>query len=301
MKHIDIVIIGAGPAGLTAALYLARANKKVIVLDKSAPGGKLLTIPFVNNYPGVPSSSGLTLAQSFLASVNAFHVPFEYGSVSFVRKENGLFFVETDADSYLAKAVIVATGLTNVPAIPGEKEFIHKGVSYCATCDGRFFKDRPMAVVGENEHALSEAIYLSSLANIVYLFFDKEVTESSPYFEALKNPKIKIIKGAKSLKIHGENHVDSLEYVLNGDNNTIEISAIFPLSKEKSAISFLSPLEVKTNKGFITTDEGMESSVKGVFAIGDIREKKLRQIVTAASDGAIASSSVISYLSSYGK
>lgn len=301
MKQIDVVIIGAGPAGLTAALYLARANQKLIVLDKSAPGGKLLTIPFVNNYPGVPASNGLTLAQSFLESANAFHVPFEYGSVFLVRKENGLFLIETDADSYLAKAVIVATGLTNVPTIPHEKEFIHKGVSYCATCDGRFFKDHPMAVVGEEEHALSEAVYLSSLASVVYLFYDKEIDESSPYFEILKNPKIKIIKGAKSLNIHGENRLDSLEYVLNGDKNTIEISAIFPLSKEKSAISFLSPLDIKTSKGFIITDEGMESSESGVFAIGDIREKKLRQIVTAASDGAIASSSVISYLSHYGK
>ena len=301
MKQIDTVIIGAAPAGLTAALYLSRANKKVIVLDKSAPGGKLLTIPFVNNYPGVPATSGLALAQSFLASVNTFHVSIEYGSVSLVRKENDLFLVETDADSYLAKAVIVATGLTNVPSIPGEREFIHKGVSYCATCDGRFFLNRPMAVVGEDEHALIEAAYLSSLASVVYLFFDKAISESSPYYGVVKNPKIKMIKGAKSLKIHGENHVDSLEYVLDGDKNTIEISAIFPLSKEKSAISFLSPLEVKTNHGFIVTDEGMSSSEEGLFAIGDIREKKLRQIVTAASDGAIASSSVISYLSHYGK
>lgn len=301
MKNIDIVIIGAGPAGLSAALYLARANKKVLVLEKSAPGGKLLTIPSINNYPGVVSSSGASLAQSFLESANQFNVPIEYGSVSLIKKENDLFSIETDMDTYLSKAVIIATGLVNVPYLSGEKEFIHKGVSYCATCDGNFFKNRPMAVVGDNDRAIIEAVYLSSLANIVYLFFDKDIKGFPSFPQISSHKNIQLIQGATSLRIGGSTHVDSLEFSLNGKTRKIDISAIFPLANEKSAISFLSPLNVNLTKGFIETDEGMRSNVSGLFAIGDIRAKSVRQVVTAASDGAIVSSSVISYLSQYGK
>ncbi len=302
MKNIDVVIIGAGPAGLSAAIYLARASKDVLVLDKDAPGGKLLTIPLIANYPGQEDIKGPDLAMVFLNKAMKFGAKYEYGSISLIQKENGKFVITTDIEKIEAKVVIVATGLSNVPSIKGEKEFLHRGVSYCATCDGRFFVNKPMAVIGDSEQAEVEADYLSSLASDVYFFRNSEISLESPYYSSLlKKKNIHFIYNAKIKEIKGDNAVNSLEYVLDNEIKVLEVNAVFPLDGEKSASSFLSTLPLEMNKGFIKTNEDMETNVEGLYAIGDIREKKLRQVVTASSDGAIASSSVIRYLNNYGK
>lgn len=302
MRASDVMIIGAGPAGLTSALYLGRANRNVLLLEKDAPGGKLLTIPKMNNYPGTPFHNGLELAKSFVEGASHFGVNAQYGAVNLVTKEGNVFHVSTEEETFEAKAVIIATGLTNVPSIEGEKEFLHKGVSYCATCDGRFFKGRPMAVIGDHEKAYAEAVYLSSLSNEVYLFISHELPKDSAYAASLlQNPNVKMIVGASMKRIEGDNKVKALVYSLEGKEMTLPVSAVFPLLGEKAASRFLSSLPVKMNHDFIVTDEEMNSNIPGLFAIGDIRDKKLRQVVTAASDGAIASASVISYLNHYGK
>lgn len=301
MKEFDVVIIGAGPAGLSAALYLARANKKVIVLDSGAPGGKLLTLPTIENYPGAKETSGMELAQDFYKSASRFGALIDYGAVQLVRKENSVFLVKSDIEEYKAKAVIVATGLSNVPSLAGEKEFLHRGVSYCATCDGRFYLNKPMAVIGDSEQAEAEASYLSDLASKLYFFRSKEISEESPYFDGLtKKENVMLMIGDKAIAIEGQDKVNDLLYEKEGKEERIEVNAVFPLLGEKSVTSFLSELDVSLEKGFILTDEEMRTNVPGLFAIGDIRKKTLRQVVTAASDGAIASSSVIRYLKEYG-
>ncbi len=299
MRVFDVIIIGAGPAGLTAALYLGRANRSVLLLDKDAPGGKLLTIPKIDNYPGFPSTNGFELAKNFVEGASRYGIQAQYGAVNLLTKENDLFHVSTEEETFAAKCVIVATGLTNVPTIKGEKEFLHKGVSYCATCDGRFFHGLPMAVIGDSDKAYAEAAYLSSLSDEVYLFLSSRFRKDSPELSSHSN--VKMIAGASIERIEGKTKVEALVYTLNGKEISLPISAVFPLQGEKAASRFLSSLPIKTDHDFIVTDEGMNSGVKGLFAIGDIRAKKLRQVVTSASDGAIASASAISYLNHYGK
>ncbi len=302
MRAFDVIIIGAGPAGLTSALYLGRANRNVLLLEKDAPGGKLLTIPTINNYPGTPFHSGLELAKSFVEGASHFGVNAQYGVTNLVTKEGNVFHVSTEEETFEAKAVIIATGLTNVPSIEGEKKFLHKGVSYCATCDGRFFKGKPVAVIGDHEKAYVEAAYLSSLSDDVYLFVSHELPKDSVHASPLfQKPSVKIIIGASIKRIEGDDKVKALVYALDNKEITLPISAVFPLLGEKAASRFLSSLPIKMNHDFIVTDEEMHSNIPGLFAIGDIRDKKLRQVVTAASDGAIASAAVISYLNHYGK
>lgn len=298
MKQIDIVIIGAGPAGISAALYLKRAGASFVWLEKGAPGGKLINIHEVGNYPGIPNANGFDLAMSLLKSTESVNASVTYGEVKSVRKENGLFIVSTENETYEAKAVIVATGFSNVPSIKGEKEHLNKGVSYCATCDGPLYRQKHVALYGRGDIVLEEAIYLEALASKVTIFTpDAEYQGNELMKEILsKKEKVEFVYNSKITEILGEAALTSIKYEENEEAKEMEISALFPLFGEKSASSFLSPLGVETNKGFVKVDNNMASSVEGLFAAGDIVDKSLRQVVTAASDGAIAATSVLSFL-----
>jgi thioredoxin reductase (NADPH) len=298
MEKYDVAIIGAGPAGLSAALYLCRANKKVLLLEKSAPGGKLLTLPHLDNYPGVPPTSGMALANSFVESATSSGAKVEYGNVNSVSHDPFGFLVSSDVSSYETRTVIVATGLSFIPSISGEKEFLSKGVSYCATCDGRFFKNKVMAVVGNGDRTLEEAIYLAPLASELHFFCDEQLKGSERYLSALNEMKNVVIhENSKVTKIKGDAKVNGIDYLEDGVSSSLDLSAVFPLSGAKSAASFLSPLKIELTHGFIKTDDSLAvPSCSGLFAIGDIIVKKLRQVVTAASDGANVSQSVINYL-----
>lgn len=293
MQNVDVLIIGAGPAGLSAALYLKRAGVSFALIDKSAPGGKLLNIAEIANYPGVMPTSGFELANALVNSVTSLGVEIGYGDVSSITKVDNKFITTTDYENYESFAVIVGTGLSNVPTIKGEKTYYGKGVSYCATCDGALYKGKDVAVVGHEEKALEEAQYLSNLVNKVYLIIDDQEMHASPaMFESLKSKENVEVLFGNVLEIKGDASVTS---IITNDKELM-VSAIFPLSGEKSASSFLAPLGLKTKNGFIHVDENMMSEVPGVFAIGDVQDKKLRQVVTACSDGAIASASVSSYI-----
>ncbi|MCQ2772636.1 MAG: FAD-dependent oxidoreductase [Bacilli bacterium] len=293
MQNVDVLIIGAGPAGLSAALYLKRAGVSFALIDKSAPGGKLLNIAEIANYPGVMPTSGFELANALVNSVTSLGVEIGYGDVSSITKVDNKFITTTDYENYESIAVIVGTGLSNVPTIKGEKTYYGKGVSYCATCDGALYKGKDVAVVGHEEKALEEAQYLSNLVNKVYLIIDDEEMHASPImFESLKSKENVEVLFGNVLEIKGDTSVTS---IITNDKELM-VSAIFPLSGEKSASSFLAPLGLKTKNGFIHVDENMMSEVPGIFAIGDVQDKKLRQVVTACSDGAIASASVSSYI-----
>lgn len=299
MEKFEVGIIGAGPAGLSAALYLARAGRHIIIVDKGAPGGKLLTLNEIANYPGVPSTSGFALATSFVRSASDAGVEVTYDNIMSVRRSSSSSFIVTgDALEFECDALIVGTGLSFVPTIPGEKEFLGHGVSYCATCDGRLYKGKAMGVYGVGERALEEALYLAPLASELHYFVPDEFLTESPYASSLRSMKNVIIhKNSKVTRISGTKKVEMVEYKENNEDKKVALSALFPLFGEKSASSFLSPLSLSLNRGFIPVENDMSvSSCPGLFGIGDIIVKDLRQVVTAASDGAISSNSVLKYL-----
>ncbi len=294
MTNIDVLIIGAGPAGLSTALYLKRAGIPFVIIDKYAPGGKLLNIAEISNYPGFPMVTGYELANALVKSVTDLGVTIDYGDVSEVKKADNKFIVTTDFETYEALAVVVGTGLSNVPTIKGEKAFYGKGVSYCATCDGALFKGKDIVVIGHNEKAMEESLYLANLVNKVYLLVDDaEVTGSKTMLSALSNKaNVEISYNVVVKEIKGDVTVTSISL----EDRDIACSAVFPLSGERSASAFLAPLGLKTKNGFIPTDSSMMSEVPGLFAIGDVVDKRLRQVVTACSDGAIASTGISTYV-----
>ena len=294
----DCLIIGAGIAGITASIYLKRSNKNALLLDKGAPGGKLNSIHRIDNYPGLSKIAGPDLAMALWNQASELGVEYAYGSVLEVRKQDDLFFVKTDVCEYQSKTIIVATGVENKKlGIPGEDIYLGKGVSYCATCDGNFFKGKDVALVGNADHAVEDAIYLSDLVSHLYFLYPEEVTATPSHIEELKaRDNVTWIPIVKAKRIEGENLVSSFVYEDESGEHSLSVSAVFPLYGEKSSSAFLSPLGLANNKGFLITDANMECSVPGVYAAGDIVDKKLRQLVNAAGEGAIAATSAISYL-----
>lgn len=295
MKKVQVVIIGAGAAGLSCALYLKRAAADFVLLEKGAPGGKLLTIAEIGNYPGLPQLSGVEVAMALLDSASRVGVEVTPGNVISVRKNGAGFSVLCEEETYETSAVVVATGLANIPTIKGEKEFFGKGVSYCATCDGPLYRKKVAALYGSGDRSLEEASYLAALVSDLYVITPDALYQGSPSLLTPLEEKANVhfLLASKVSEIKGDGHVQSI--VINGQDE-LPVSVIFPLFGEKSASAFLSSLSLEMDKGFIAVDENMMSSLPGIFAAGDIVKKKLRQVVTAASDGAIASSGVVSYL-----
>ena len=293
MLKVDVTIIGAGPAGLTAATYLARSSKSFVLIDKDAPGGRLNTLPEIENYPGFKSVSGMELANAFIDSASALGVETTYGNVMSVYKENDRFVTKTDMESYESLAVIVATGITFAPTIKGEKEFLGKGVSYCATCDGRFFKGKNMAVCGNGDEAIQEALYLAPLSSKLFFICPNKIKGNDKLVSALRHlSNVEILEDSSLKEISGESKVSSILV----NDKIIDVEAVFPLNGPKSASGFLSNLGLELNKGFIKTNSEQETSVPGLYAAGDILDKKLRQVVTAAGEGALAATSAIKYI-----
>lgn len=300
MKEVDVVIIGSGIAGISAAIYLKRSSLSFVLLDKSMPGGKLNIIHRIDNYPGYPSISGLELSKSLLEQCKQLGIEFSYGEVNKVEKVDSNFLTRTDIDSYLSKVVIVASGLSEAKLnIPGEKQYFGKGVSYCATCDGPFFKNKDVAIYGYKDFAFEDAIYLSSLVNRLYFILPKSPLATETHLNEVKKAKNIIIFDGYSLKeIKGDNKVNSIVINKDNENKELEVSAIFPLFEQISSSSFLSPLSIKMSNGFIDADKDGKTNVDGVYAVGDIVNKKLRQLINAASEGALAAISSINYVRS---
>ncbi|MCI7213476.1 MAG: FAD-dependent oxidoreductase [Bacillales bacterium] len=300
MKEVDVVIIGSGIAGISAAIYLKRSSLSFVLLDKSMPGGKLNIIHRIDNYPGYPSISGLELSKSLLEQCKQLGIEFSYGEVNKVEKVDSNFLTRTDVDSYLSKVVIVASGLSEAKLnIPGEKQYFGKGVSYCATCDGPFFKNKDVAIYGYKDFAFEDAIYLSSLVNRLYFILPKSPLATETHLNEVKKAKnITIFDGYSLKEIKGDNKVNSIVINKDNENKELEVSAIFPLFEQISSSSFLSPLSIKMSNGFIDADKDGKTNVDGVYAVGDIVNKKLRQLINAASEGALAAISSINYVRS---
>ena len=301
-KQIDVAIIGGGIAGITAGLYVKRSNLSVIAIDRNVFGGKLAKLGDIYNYPGFEAISGPELAYKLMEQAEKNGIELEYGNVLNVTKQdNGLFLVQTEEHFIEAKVVIIATGtIEKQLGIPGEKQFLNRGVSYCATCDGPLYRNKEVAVVGYLDTALDEAIYLSGIAKKVYLISKVrlEDIESSKLPNAIKRPNIDILAFSDVLSIKGTDHVESI-LVSNLETNNeqeIKVSAVFPYIGQKSLTEFLANLKVETRNGYLVVSKDMETNVPGLLAAGDTIDKKLRQLVTAAGDGCIAAATAIRYI-----
>lgn len=303
-KQIDVLVIGAGIAGITAGIYLKRSSLNAVVLDKGAPGGKLNNIHRIDNYPGTPTIAGPDLAVALVNQAMELGVNLDYGNVFEVTlTPEGLFKTRTDNGDYLSTCLIIATGSSPKKlGVPGEKEFLGHGVSYCATCDGNFFKGKDVAVYGYLDHAVEDALYLAGVVNKVYFLAPKEISSTEAHLNALRSlDNVEEIPFANVTGIYGEDKVNSISYKQGEEEKRLDVDAIFPLADEKSSTEFLASLNVESNKGFLVANANMETSVPGLYACGDIVDKKLRQLVNAAGEAAVAATNAINRVRTFKK
>ena len=298
----ELIIIGAGPAGLSAAIYALRAGVEVTLLDGSAPGGKLNLTAEIENWPGTKTIAGPELAYQMYEHATNLGAVVEYGQVTKIEDLGDVKVVHTDDQKFEAKAVLIASGtVERKMGLEKEEELTGRGVSYCAVCDGPFYKGKSVAVIGGGNSALEEANYLTKFADQVNLIVRRDVFRADKVVQdkILKNEKIKIHFLKKPLEIQAvENKVTGLKLI---DSNTkvesvLEVSGIFPYLGLDPITDFAGDLGITTDFGYIKTNEHMETAVKGIYAAGDVREKVLRQVVTASNDGAIAGQAISEYL-----
>lgn len=297
MENTKIVIIGAGIAGLTAAIYLKRANVDFVILESKSVGGKLNMIHELENYPGLDHGTGQGLLNLLKKQTADLGIVIIHGSVQTILKDPVGFKVISDSFAYLAKAVIVASGISpKSNFIENEKKYIGRGVSYCATCDGNFFKGQNVAIYGNNDVAIEDALYLSNIVKKVYLICKEDSLNGDEELLKQVNQKVNIEVITKAIikDIIGDDFGVTGINLLNG--KSLNIDGIFPLVGDKTSADMLNNLKPTMNNGFIVTNENMETDVEGLFAIGDIRQKQLRQLVTSASDGAIAATLAIKFV-----
>lgn len=302
MEKRELVIIGAGPAGLTAAIYGKRSGLDVLVLEKSAPGGQINVTDEIENWTGTIHTSGPELAESFRKHAEHFRAEFRESVVEGIELGDGKKIVKTDSGEIEAEAVIVATGASFRKAgVKGEEEFTGRGVSYCAVCDGAFFEDETVAVIGGGNTAVEEAVYLTRFASKVYIIHrrdsfraDRTATE-----RALTNEKIEVIWNSVLEEIAGDEMVEKilLQNVKTGEKSELPVAGVFVFVGMEPNTGFMKDLVETARGGWIKTNDRMETSVEGVFAAGDVRDKFLRQVVTAAGDGATAAMAAYGYIS----
>jgi len=292
----DVIIIGAGPAGLTAALYLGRANLKTLILESTGIGGQLNYSYEVDNYPGF-FGKGVELAEKMREQAMKFSSVFSSEKVlSIGVLDDGTKFVKTRKNEYRAKSVIIATGASPRPLdVEGEKEFVGRGVSYCATCDGAFFKDKNVAVVGGGNTAFQDALYLSKFCHSVFLIHRRGTFRASAFLvDKVKNSKILVRTNEVVEKIEGKDMVTSvvLKNSLTEKSTVLDTSALFIAVGRIPNSDLTKGLLNLDENGYIITDEHMRTNIDGIYAVGDIRKTPLRQIITAAADGAVAADDI---------
>lgn len=304
MEKYEIAILGAGPAGLTAAIYATRSLRRVAVIEKGLPGGQIATTDMIENYPGFPDGiSGPELMQKFEEQARKFGAEFlTLFSVKEIRVEgNEKIVVSDDGREISSLAVIVATGQNPRKLnVPGEAEFTGRGVSYCATCDGAFFRNKKVAVVGGGNSAIQEAIYLTRFAEKVTVIHRRDRLRADRILQerAFKNEKIEFFWDSVVERIVGDKVVKGavLRNVKTGEFKEVEFDGIFIYIGYEPNTGFLKGLVDLDENGYILTDEKLETSVKGIFACGDARKNTLKQVSVAVGEGAVAAVSAEHYL-----
>ena len=299
----DLIIIGAGAAGLTAAQYGARANRNTLLLEELAAGGQCLVIDNLENYPGFPEPlPGIELSQKFEEQARNFCAEILISSVQSVAKKGNLFTVDTDNGPLTTPTVIVATGAKHKKlGIPGEEELSGRGVSYCATCDGPFFKGKRMLVAGGGDAACDEAMFLSKLTDQVIMVHRRDRFRAQPALaeRTLKNPSIEVRWNTEAKVIKGDGRVQEVVLLRNDKNETYQekVEAVFVFVGSIPQTQVVKELEVELDEaGYIVTNQRMETSLPGLYAVGDVRATPFRQLVVAAGEGAIAAHAASQYI-----
>ena len=314
MESRELVIIGGGPAGLTSAIYGRRAGLDLVLLEKGSHGGQIISTSEIENWPGTRESTGTDLAKSFYEHAAGLGTEFRKGAVREIVSENGHHLVRTSNGDIAARTVIIATGASfRRLGCKGEAELIGAGVSFCAVCDGAFYQDEEVAVIGGGNTAVEEACYLTRFASRVYIIHRRDQFRADRLVceRAACNGKVVPVWDSVVEAIEGEDLVERVKVrnVKTGEVSSLEVAGVFMFVGTYPHVEFLEHLKEESDSGWIEQREGgwivtgphMNTSLPGVFAAGDVRETPLRQVVTAAADGAIAAMSAYHYIESGGQ
>ncbi len=302
MKHYDIVIIGGGPAGMTAALYALRNDKTVLVLEKESFGGQIATSPRLENYPTIPSISGSEWSDLVFSQITELGAEFELEEVSSIKKEDNKFIVKTNYNEYEAGAIIIANGVKpRKMGIAKEDELVGKGISYCAVCDGPFYKGKEIYLVGDANTALQYALLLASYCPKVHMLtlFDKLFGDTILINRVLQTENIDIRHNLSLIELKGDTELEGAIFkdTINGEIVEYKTNNLFIAIGQVPQNDPFKDL-VELDHGFIITDELMSTKTPGIFAAGDTRKKENKQVITACNDGAVAAMSAVKYLNS---
>lgn len=302
----DIIIVGGGPAGMTAAIYALRARKKVLMIEKLVIGGQVAITSLIENYPGFESITGQDLSEKMFAQANKYGLETVYADVVDYDLKGEIKKVITHEGTFEGKSVILALGASaRTLDVASEKEFAGRGISYCASCDGNFYKDKVVAVVGGGNSSLGAVLYLVNLAKKVYLIHRRETFKAEAVqiqkvmnLTKEKDAKVEFIPNATIQDLEGNGKVESMivEDLKTGKTKEIAIDGVFVAIGRRPDTGFLQGMINLDEGGHIITDENMKTNIDGVYAAGDVRSGSLKQIVTAAADGAIAASRIVAYL-----
>ncbi|MDD5082017.1 MAG: thioredoxin-disulfide reductase [Dehalococcoidales bacterium] len=293
-KEYDIIIIGGGPAGLAAGIYTSRGRLRSLLIDRGLAGGQIANAEQVENYPGFPDGiSGMELSQLMLQQATKFGLETQLAEVTGIDFQGSGKIIKTTEGDFTARAIIIAGGSQwQKLGIPGEREFLGKGVSYCATCDGAFFRDKPVAVIGGGNAAISEALHLTKFALKITVIHRRDQLRATRILQekAFAEPKINFRWSTTVERIEGKTFVEaiSLHQVATGEKSSLKVAGVFIAAGLKPDTDYLKGTVPLDEAGYIITDEKMATSVPGIFAAGDIRRNSARQSITAAGDGATA-------------
>lgn len=293
-NHIyDVIIIGAGPGGMTAAIYTSRGNLKTLVLDRGIPGGQLQNTEEIENFPGFSHISGPDLAQNMFEHALKFGAEYEQANVKEILNQGAVKIINTDNKMYQAKAIIIATGTRYKKlSVAGEEEFSGRGVSWCAVCDGAFFKEKELVVVGGGDSAVEESVFLTKFAKKVTVLHRRNQFRAQPILvdRMVKNNKINVVYNTTVNRIIGDDKVKGvlLEDVQTGEVREFQTDGVFEYIGMNPVSDFVQDLQVTDEEGWIITDNRMKTNIPGIFAVGDIRKNAVRQVVVATGEGCIA-------------
>ena len=297
----DIIIIGAGPAGLTAALYARRADKSVIVLERGTFGGQITYSPNIENYPGYEKISGNELAEKLVGQAIAMGAEIEMAEVTAINCKDGVFYVATDECEYMSRAVIIATGSKHRHlGLDREEELTGNGISYCAVCDGAFYNGRTVAVIGGGNSALVEAIMLSDGCRKVYVVQNLEyLTGEEKLISVLKERKnVEFIFGSVVDDLHGDNELEGIiiRNEATGEKQRLDVDGMFVAIGQIPENEIFKEFAELDERGYVDSDENCTTKTPGLFVAGDCRKKQIRQITTACGDGAVAALAACRYI-----
>ena len=292
----DVIVIGAGPAGLTSAIYLRRANKSVLVLEKNTYGGSIINTNKIDNYPACYNISGFDFASNLYKQVKEIGAIVKFEEVLEIANGN-IKKIITNKNTYEAKAIIIATGRDN-RKLGLEDKLIGKGVSYCAMCDGAFYKNKTVAVVGGGNSAIDDALYLADIANKVYLIHRRDTfkADEKTIMQLKKKNNIKYVLNSTITKINGKDHLESIEIKANDKTKVFKIDGLFIAIGGVPNTSIFKNIVKLDKNNYIKGTKNCHTNRPGIFVAGDVRDKEIRQLVTATSDGAIAATEAIKYL-----